>query len=223
MNSSFKLSSVKETLNQNTFKILYYKNKVYLLPLSIIFLAILLVFFAIVPQVNDYFSLRDEEENIKEKIAITKSNSTFLSGLNEIELDTNLKITASALPVEKDFGGIFRVRGQAAAVSNVVLGDFSFQSATLSSLESKAANALPIEITLIINSGIDGAKRFLQELTRRLPLSEAVNIQTGESSSTISVVFYYKPYTAVTINQDSNLKPLSKDEVSVVRELSLFK
>lgn len=223
MNVNLKLPFLRNTLDQNTFRILYYKNKMYLLPTAIILLAGLLLFFAVIPQVQDYLSLREEEKNIKEKIVITKNNYSLLSRVDENELNNNLQVAVSALPSEKDFGGILRAIGQAARSSNVILGDFSFQIGNLSPGATKVTNALPIEVTLTINSGINEARSFLQELTNRLPLSEASNIRTSETSSTINVIFYYKPFPAMTLSESNNIKPLSAEEISLLNKLSLFK
>ncbi|QQG40689.1 MAG: hypothetical protein HYV37_03995 [Candidatus Levyibacteriota bacterium] len=214
---------VKDVFDQNTFRLLYYKNKVYLLPFLLIALAIALVYLAVMPQINDYFSYLDEEKNIKERVNVVKSNTNTLLAVDETNLDEKLKVVSSALPAEKDFGGILRAIAQAATEANVVLGDFSFQIGELSASKTKVTNAYPIEISLSINGDIVSSKQFLRMLMERFPLSEATNINVSESTSTIKVLFYYKPYDSVNFDPGRQIQPLSQDQLSLLNQLAAFK
>lgn len=219
MSINVKIPFFRDRIDQNTFKILYYRNKTYLLPVFIFMVATILTFFAVIPQIRDYFVLKNEEENIAEKIKIINNNTAVLAGLNEQELNRKLQAATLALPVEKDFGGILRAIGQAAIDANVTLGDFSFQLGSLTIGATKITNALPIEIALTVNDNVLGTKRFLRELSRRLPLSEVTNLRVNESSTNMTVIFYYKPISRLIFNPSEKIKVISQKESSLLEEL----
>lgn len=220
MRINVKIPFFRETIDQNTFRILYYRNKTYIIPVFIFMIAIMLTFFAVIPQIRDYFVLKNEEKNITEKIKIINNNASILSTLNEEELNRKLQAATLALPVEKDFGGILRAIGLASIDANVTLGDFSFQVGSLSVGATKITNALPIEIALTVNDNVLGSRRFLNELSRRLPLSEITSIRVSELSTNITVIFYYKPIPRLIFNPSEEIKALSQKESSLLEELS---
>ncbi len=222
MSRSIQLPFFKETIDQNTFRILYYRNKNYLIPLALVLLGVFLIFFAVLPQIQDYFTLKEEEKITQEKIKTLKNNTAFLTTINETDLDKKLQAAAEALPAEKDFGGILQAIGQAARDADVTLGDFSFQIGSLSPGTTKVTNALPIEIALTVNSGLSGSKKFLHALTRRLPLSEVINLRAEEKSSNIGVIFYYKPIPPITFDGTRPIPQLTQDDVTLLNELSTF-
>ncbi|MBI2430431.1 MAG: hypothetical protein HYV39_00200 [Candidatus Levybacteria bacterium] len=223
MNKSYKLLFLKETFDQNTLRILYYKNRMYFVPLMLILVTIFLFVFAVVPQIQTYFNLRGEEDRLRKNLGVLNNNFSLLLNLSEKDLDSKLEKTISALPPEKDFGGILRVISRAGSSASVTLGDFSLQIGELSLEPAKVVRALPIEITLTINDGVSAAKRFSQELSSRLPLAEVTNIKSAAASSTITVVFYYQPFSPLPIDKTKNLQPMSKEAVSLFNQLSSFK
>lgn len=222
MSRSFQIPFSNQSLDQNTIRILYARNKMFVFPSIVVIAAIFLLFFAVVPQIQNYFSLKKEMRNIDERIAVLKSNVTVLSGINTIDLDSKLQTVISALPPEKDFAGILQVIGQAASNSDVKLGDFSFAVGDLSSEATKITNALPIEITVTITSSLIGTKRFLEELTRRFPLSEVTTLHISDTSSSLKIIFYYKKLPQISFDDSQKLKPISKDEATLFETLASF-
>lgn len=211
-----------QLFDQSTIRILYIKNKVYVFPSVVIIIAVSLFFFAVVPQIQNYFLLNKELQNSKERIIAIKSNVTLLSGVNVSDLDRKLQIVTSALPVDKDFAGILRVVSQAAASSNVNLGDFSFSVGNLSSETTKVANVLPIDISVTITGDISGTKRFLEELTRRFPLSEVSTLQISNKSSTIKITFYYKQLPQFVFDENQKFTPIASEGNAMFETLASF-
>lgn len=222
MSKGFKIPFSNQSLDQNTIRILYVRNKMYVFPGIFFTIAVLLFFFAVLPQIQSYFILLEEVKSSESRVAVLKSNVAVLSGINIPDLDKKLQAVVTALPSEKDFAGILRVIGVSATESNVKLGDFSFEVGNVSSEATKVANALPIEINVIITSDLVGTKSFLESLTRRFPLSEVTSMQISEKSSNIKIIFYYKPLPNFTLTGDQKLKPLSKEESGLFDRLSSF-
>lgn len=223
MSKNFQLPFVNQSFDQSTIRILYEKNKMYVFPGVVVCIAIALVFFAVIPQVQNYFFLKDEIKNAESRIAAIKDNITVLSGINAADLDSKLQTATSALPAEKDFAGILQVIGEAAAVSNVKLGDFSFAVGSLSLDDTKVTNVLPIEITVIITGNLLQTKDFLAELTSRFPLSEVSTLQVSGLSSTVKIIFYYKPLPKFALGDTQKLRPITKEELDVLEKLTKFK
>ncbi len=223
MNNSFRVPFTKEVFNENTLRILYEKHKTYLIPAIVIVVSVLLFFFAVIPQIQNFFLLRSEAENTREKITVVKENIAFLSSVNQRDLGNKLQTVVYALPVEKDFAGILRVIVLAAEDAHVTLGDFSFAVGSLTLQSTKITNALPIEVDLTIGSDISGTKRFLQALTERFPLSEVTTIQISDKSSSMKAFFYYKPLPQFTFDENSKIEGLSKADEALFTTLSSFK
>lgn len=222
MSKSFQVSFLNQSLDQNTLRILYLRNKVYIFPFLVVVIAVSLFFFAVLPQIQNYFLVQAEVKQSEERIVVLKNNIAVLSAINTSDLDSKVQTVISALPADKDFAGILHVIGQAASDSNVKLGDFSFAVGSLASEATKITNVLPIEITVTITSDLVGTKRFLESLTRRFPLSEVQALQMTQSSSTIKIVFYYKPLPQFVLQDNQKLVPLSKEEFKLFETLTSF-
>lgn len=223
MSNSFQIPFTKQTFDENTLRILYEKHKTYLIPVTVIIISVLLFFFAIVPQTENFFSLRTEAESTKEKIVVIKSNIALLSAINQGDLNSKLQTVTAALPVEKDFSGILRIIAFAAQDASVKLGDFSFAVGNLSSESTKITNVLPIEVDLTIGSDILGTKRFLEALNKRFPLSEVTSLHISGKSSAAKVIFYYKPLPQFILDDNKKMEGLSQKDEAFFTTLSLFK
>ncbi len=222
MNKNHTFPFLKESFDQNTLRILYYKNKMYIIPLMAIFVAVLLFFFAVIPQIQEYFTLKDEEKNIQERISILKTNTSFLSSVNAADVDSKFQTSLLALPVEKDFDGILSVIQSAANDANVTLGDYSLQIGDLSTPSTKVITALPLEVNLTVNTGLVGMQHFMAALAKRLPLSEVTKIQISETSSTLTLVFYYKPLPSLSFDGTQKLTMFSGEQNTTMNKLSTF-
>lgn len=223
MNNSFQIPFTKQVVDENTLRILYEKHKVYLIPAIVVAVSILLFFAAVIPQIENFFSLQAKTENTKERTVVIKSNVALLSSLNKGDLGDKLQTVVSALPVEKDFAGILRVIAFAAEDAHVTLGDFSFVVGSLNGQATKITNALPIEVDLTISSDIFGAKRFIEALTQRFPLSEVTSLQISDKSSSMKAFFYYKPLPQFAFDENKKIEGLSQKDTAFFTTLSSFK
>lgn len=223
------LKSFQHLFDQSTMQILYNRYKSYILPVVIMVCSLVLFITFIIPQVQHFLSLGNEENTAREKITLLESNIDFLSSLDEKNLDAQLQTVVSALPAEKDFVGVMSAISQASAIAGVAVGDFSFQLGDLSLVpsdssptvnETVVATRPAIEIVLNINGGIDAGKRFIKELSNRLPLSEIRQVEISEKSSNIIVEFYYKPFPKIRFEEASKLSPLSQTDLSLIEKLS---
>ncbi len=223
MNTLFRDSFRHTTFDQNTLRVLYRRHKTYLFPFLAFTVSLVIIVVVIIPEVQQMFALKSQEEMIGQKITIIRQNLTFLSTLNDANTNKQLQTATTALPSEKDFTGILSTISQAAAESGVLVGDFSFQVGELSA-SSKTTSLPTIDIVLAVSGGgIEGIKRFLHELANRFPLSQITSVHVNDTTSSVTVSFFFRPFPSLKTDGSQTISPLSQSDISVLDKLSSFK
>lgn len=227
MNRELTLESLRALFDQTTLDILYERNKVYLLPFLGIILSCVLVIYVILPQIQNYFQLQDQAKNLDAKIFVMEKNILFLSTLDDKNLNNNLQTVSYALPPEKDFTAVMQAISQASSVAGVAIGDFSFQPGIISNSSAQAANAKSsvisepsLDISVNITGGVDQTKRFIQEISKRLPLSQVEQVSVSNNASVIVISFYYEEFPQLKNNENVELRPLTQKETEIIQKLS---
>lgn len=211
----------KITFEQGTYKILFYRFKALIIPLTTIVVCFFIFLNVIIPQLQDFFLLKEEEQQMHKKISILKDNLNFLSTMDESALDSKLKVINAALPLEKDYLGILNAIVKASNNAGVYVDDYSFQVGELSTKSAQTTVDNPsINLLLTVNGSIEKNKRFLNELNKSLPLSEVTSVQMNRNSTTIRLVFYYKFFSSLKFDSYSTLRYLNKKELSLIEKLS---
>lgn len=217
-------------LKSNDFRLLYfrYKDTPYysLLIISLVFMVcLILVFQLVVPQVQNWFSIRDEVIATQQRIDVINQNINFMSSLDKDEIEQQVKLTTTALPFEKDFGGILDAISDASGKAGVALKDYSFQVGNIASVSGKPNNlgkTVPsvsyIIITLEITGNMDGVVKFLDEINRKLPLSEVMDVDGEFNNTKITLEFYQKAFPKIVFKDDQPLVPLSKKEQQLLTD-----
>src|SRR5579872_1278457 len=103
--------------------------------------SVILLFSIIIPEVTQWFSIRNEVVAAREQIATLQQNVSFVNNLNKNALNSQLLTVSHALPPEKNFGDILSTISNTAAVSNVSLSNYAFQVGNISSTKSKEISA----------------------------------------------------------------------------------
>lgn len=207
-------------LDQNTIKILYTRYKEFLLPIIIILVCVFLFLKLIIPQIQELLLERNQASEAREKIAVLKKNLNILSKIDEGDQNLKLQVAASALPAEKDFAGILNAISTASNKAGVFAGDFTFQVGELSTKSAQTKVLPSLNLTLNIQSGVSGLRRFLSELSKTLPVSEVQDVRVGSNLSTVTINFYYKPLSFKKFNYDTPLKPLSSQNSALLKKIS---
>ncbi len=203
----------KVNIDNVSFKLIYNRNKDFLLSVIAIFLSVFLFFQFVLPQISELQVMSEEEKAVKERIEVLNYNFQFFNQMDSQNLDQDLLTASTALPLQKDFAGVLVAVSQAAGAAGVGLDDFSFRVGDLSTPSGVlVVTQIPaIEIELTIRGDIIKAKGFIQKLSQALPLSDVVIVQTSGQNSTIAINFYYRPFP-----------PLIKfDDKTKSRDLSL--
>ena len=205
-----------------SIKIIYNRNKHFLIPFFVILICIGLIVQVIVPQIRTFFKVREEAENASRRLADLKKDLEVLSSLDENMLESQLKITSFALPINKDFGGILSALYSAAQAAGVNVGAFSFQLGDLSKSEEKDAKFPSIELTVNFENDIGAVNNFIDIVGKTLPISDISAVSTDNDSSSVSLLFYYKVLSTSDIQKDERIVPISNDKLSLLDKLNTF-
>lgn len=211
----------KISLNRNTIRILYFKNKEFILPSMVIFICLLLFLKVLIPQFREVFLMFDQEKVLQEKLSIMKNNYSFIASLDNLNLDSQVKVVSSALPLEKDYVGIVNAISQTAARANVSVEDFGFEVGDLSTESAVLAKSRPsIKINLALKGGLENTKQFLKNLSEQFPLSEVSSVQINEQASNVSTDFYYRSFASIRFKEDMPIGKLSNEKKTLLDKLS---
>ncbi|MDO8583022.1 MAG: hypothetical protein Q7R51_00645 [bacterium] len=197
------------------------KNRPYLFPCVVMLVSIILLFQFVIPQFQALFSAGEQAKNMSLKLGSLKQNLNILTNASDDSLDSQLRIVSLALPSEKDFSGILNAIYFSAQKAGVALGPFSIQIGNLSNSEN-AGKSPTISLTLPINSDTAGVNNFVAAISKTLPLSDVTLIKIGEVTSTVNLVFYYKPLNVLSNSEDVRLSPVSQKGLSLIDKLATF-
>lgn len=213
----------KISLNQNTIRILYFKNKEFILPSLVIFISLFLFLKVLIPELREVLSMFDREKAYREKLSTMKNNYNFILNLDNSDLDSQVKVVSSALPLEKDYVGIISAISQTAASSNVLVEDFGFEVGGLSTESTNLIKPNPsIKINLVLKGGQENTKQFLKNLSEQFPLSEVSSVQINDEASNISTDFYYRSFASMKFQEDMPIAKLSGEKEAVLDRLSAW-
>lgn len=213
----------------NTARFIYlsYKDTPYFSLIIFSFLlliSLLLILNIVIPQTQNWFSLREEAIATQARVDTLKKNISYMSGINKTSLENNRQTVIRALPVEKDFESIINAVTASSALSGVSIDDFSFALGPIASSSGamlKKNNGLDmITITLSLGGNIGNIKNFIAGIEEKMPISEIVSAETGKDGTTISLLFYSKPYRPVNILYTDPIQPVSAANTTLLGKLS---
>ena len=106
-----------------------------------------------------------------------------------------------------------------AAKSNVGLSDFSLQIGDITSTQVSASGFSSLLVSFTVRGSITDTQHFMTELKQSAPLSNILSVQSGTTSSSIAVEFYFKPIAPTKNNFTSPLRTLNKEELQLLNTL----
>jgi Tfp pilus assembly protein PilO len=205
-----------------TLRIIYFTYKEYLVPLGVLLFSFVLLLFIVIPQFQEYLSIHNQEVATQAKIAGLQKNIKLLSSVNQAEEEKNYQIATTALPSKKDFIGVLQAISKASINSGVSVGDFSFIVGDLSA-KSLTTGDSSFRLSLTVGGGISSLEKFVEELSKVSPIAEITFIKIGDSSSSVDIIFYYKPVPqSLQIQYDQPLSFLNDSQKKLLQQLSLW-
>lgn len=216
------MDNKKISLDEKTLKFLYNRYKNFAIPIIVISVCLVVTFQFLFPQIQNLFMLREEAKKATEEIAILKNNHRFLNSLDDATLDSYLRLTNSAVPTGKDFIGIINAISYASAFSGAEVKDFALEIGDLDDTIQKSTTLSSISVNLFIDGGIEVVNRFVETLSTTFPLSEATNIAIGNTSSNVTISFYYKHLPPIRQDISTPVVPISNEKLTLINNLSKF-
>lgn len=209
-----------------SLRILYYRYKetaYYPLTVAIvvILVSVLLFIQLVIPQISSWFSLQEEIRTTRQRIKTMIDNDQFLISRGDAQISGQFDITTEALPFEKDFSGIYNAIIATSSQVGVVLSDFGFSIGDLS--EQAAGGLASIQVNLAITASPNQVKKFIDSLSRSVPLSEVTTWTNSENTANISIKFYYRALPQIPIDTSIPLQSLSSEELATLQSLRSWK
>ena len=190
-----------------------------------IVVGLFLLFGIIIPQLNEWFSIRKQVVEANQRIEVLQANINFTNNLDRARLANQLTIASTALPSEKNFGNMLNVLSSAAIKANVSLSDYSFQVGDVAS-SSAALSTVKVPglsynaITVVVVGPLSSVERFIGALEESSPLSEVVAIDGSAQNISVTVQFYQKPYPTISIPDTQRLTTLPGEKLQLLQKLS---
>jgi len=218
-------------LGQNSLRFLYYRYKdspYYSLGFAgvVLLVSLILFFQIIIPQLQNWFSLRNEISATQNRITTIKNNISQMNNIDKAVLNNQVTVAMDALPTERDFGPIINALSDATIQSGVSLDDFNFQIGdTSSSASGKLTNKPKEELSIVTLSVIvvgnaSQVGSFIKEIGQKLPLSDLELVEGDSVSTTIKIHFYQKELPRIVFRDDEPLPKLSTKQLELINTLS---
>lgn len=211
-------STKKVSLTTEGSVALYRRYKDFVLPIFVIIACFFVLLFIVIPEISQYLNSRKELEQETQKLNVLKNNYNFLSGLDEKEEESDLKILSAALPPQKDFIGILNALSVASSKTGVSIGDFNFSLGDLSKA-SQDSSTPSIKIEINLAGGATPITNFIKELEKTVPASEVTSIKTSSGASNLIILFYYKPYPPQNVSDESSVTTLSSQDQALLKDI----
>jgi|WetSurMetagenome_2_1015567.scaffolds.fasta_scaffold97047_3 hypothetical protein len=195
-------------------------------PAILISFGALIFILFIIPQVQNWFSIRDEVLATQTKIKVIKQNIYVLQYMNKFDADNNLILASNALPPDKDFVGILNGINQSAAKSRVALDDFNFSLGNVvlkKNVNTRIQAVIPIVITLKAEGDIDKMSKFITFLEQNLPLIEIKNINFARNKAELSIQYKIVSFPPVALADGEYIKALTAGEINLLNKLKQWK
>ena len=187
-------------------------------------ICLILLFNVIIPEVTQWFSIRDEVIATRQKIAVLQQNINLMNNLDKNKLNGQLQTASDALPPEKNFGFMLNAISSAASLSNVSLNDFAFQVGNLDNTKGQVTDSqfkgvTSLEITVTINGTIANITRFVKSLENNLPVSQVTAIIGTGQNVAVTIQFYQRPFPTLNYSPEEPLVPLSSDKAELLQTI----
>lgn len=213
---------MKFNFDKNTFQLLYYRFRDFLLPVGVILVSLLLLNFVVLPQVGKLRELQGKVAEKKDTIAVLSANNKYLRSLDDTTLDNSLETLSQALPPDKDFISVIEAIEEAGIAANVAVSDFSFTVGDLSTASASLKPQLTLDTSLSVHGDFSDSKRFLETLMKSLPISEVKTVAFSKTDTTIQISFDYKPFSPFAFSDAAPIEKISASDEKIIAEVGTW-
>jgi len=216
------------------FNINLKENKIFLVPVVILFLILLASLTVLRPKISDIFKARRELNSNRRQLTILTEKLSTLEGLAGVELNEKVDDVLRVLPIEKDVAKNLFVLKRLALDSGLVfsgmnlseVGEISTGAAKPKLVGGAILPSLAFDVLVIGTQ--DKIKNFLVNLKSVSPLMKVVQLSTTQRKenvpeSTVLIESFYLPLPKTIGKLVVPITPISREEENVLVKISEFK
>lgn len=214
---------MKLNINKSSYEESLSDNRELVVTILVFLVSIGLFIFLILPNILSFSSKKSERDIEVSELIKIKEAKRVLDNANQATLDKEAVIVSKVLPADKNFEIILNSISSAAKRSRAQIAGYKFADSAISQPEAAEAHSkLTFEIDIF--GGVDAASNFIDELYKSYPIVDVKDIKFVNEVSSITVEFYYKPFTSVSSGDVALAREKSPEEkkaLEVVSEWSI--
>ncbi len=216
------------------FNINLKKNKIFFIPLAVLFLILIASLFILRPKIADIFKARRDLTSNKKRLTTLTEKASVLEGLAEVELNEKVNDVLRVLPVEKDVAKNIFVLKRLALDAGLVfggvnlseVGEISTESAKTKLTQGAILPSLSFNVSLIGSQ--DRVKNFLVDLEKTAPLMKVAQLTISQkkenpSETTILIESFYLSLPKTIGKLETPIASVNREEENVLLKVAEFK
>lgn len=197
---------------------LYYENKELVLPIFSIVVSFFLFAIFIAPQVLSFPARRTEIAAETLKLNKIKDSEKILSTANVDLINSQVQIVENTFPDKKEFENVLNAISAAANLSNTQIDSYQFQGSKDVKTTSGSFPSLSFQVNIL--GDLDQTISFVDQLYKTFPISDVTSIANADNLSTISINFFYSPFSTMEINDRTQIRSMSANEKSTMDKIT---
>lgn len=190
--------------------------------LSLLLSGFLVFFVFVIPEMQNWFSIRSEVTAAQTRIHTIQQNTLFLQSLNRSDVENNFQTVLNAFPAEKDFVGILKAINKAATLSNCSLSEYSFSLGKVNPNTNAGSRNIPVPIDVQLTLDADASRisSFINEIEKQVPLVEIKSLNFANGKGNLAFSFYVKPLPKLLMDKTAPLPGLSSSDKKLINNLA---
>ena len=209
--------NLNSELSRTSLEEAYSQYKIFLAPAVAILASILLFVVFLLPQFFSFSQKKTVVDAENQKLTQLENLQKLASSTDLTELSSNFSLSSLVLPPTKDFQGILNTLSTVANDTNVTIQGYQLvQSETVGSLASFPS--LEFQVTLFATP--KQTMQFVDELSKKAPVSEVRIISGSDVSSSLTIDFFYKPLSPISEGSVSNARKMNSTESDAENTIS---
>jgi Tfp pilus assembly protein PilO len=214
------------------FRRLLTRYRPFILPLSIVLVALCVFLLVIIPVVQQTIQEFQDVSALRDQVGILQQKVTVLNNLDETSLQQNFVLTTSAVPIDKSLPTILSTMEGIGDKTGVTLkslvidapGSLATQAGKLQNTEEKKLGAYTLPFSVTLDGTFDQIKTYLavSNKVRRLIRAKAFTLNFADDALTTQISFdaFYAPLSSK--NDSDTLKQLKNSDFDVLAGLEQY-
>ena len=100
------------------------------------------------------------------------------------------------------------------------MGNFQFALGSLSSTDFAGTAYPSTKIEINLKGSPKNIVAFVHEIVKTMPICEVISLNISQGNADLIMLFYYKPFTAQDISDQTGIVPLSASDLNLISNIS---